>query len=153
MALKSITIKRFKNLADLKLKLGRINVLVGSNNSGKSSILQGIQFAISIAQTTKLGTITWKNNRLSTSISPMQLIYSPLRDVSALAPYGNLKEDKNKAIYVSFEEEGSNLTTEITVKKGRNKNIVTELVGKELGEKLQLIENPFSIYVPGLAGI
>lgn len=153
MTIKSITIKRFKNLEDLKLNLGRINVLVGSNNSGKSSILQGIQFAVSIAQTAKLSKATWKDSRISTSISPIQLIYTPLKDVSALAPFGNLKEDKKKAIYVNFEEEENNLTTEITVKKGRNKNIVTELVGKELGEKLQSLENPFSMYVPGLAGI
>ena len=36
---KSIRIQRFKNLEDVQLELGDVNVLVGANNAGKSAVL------------------------------------------------------------------------------------------------------------------
>lgn len=51
---KQITIERFKSIESATLDLGKINVLVGANNSGKSSVLQALQFATSVAQTAKL---------------------------------------------------------------------------------------------------
>ncbi|MFK7949255.1 MAG: AAA family ATPase [Saprospiraceae bacterium] len=40
----SIHIKNFKSIADEKIELGRVNVLIGSNGSGKSNILEAIAF-------------------------------------------------------------------------------------------------------------
>jgi len=155
MVLSQIEIQRFKNIKKIALDLDKINILVGSNNSGKSSVLQAIQFAISVAQTASLERTThWRRNgRLPTSIGQMQLIYSPLRDVSALAPFGNLEEDETKGIKIGFNEAESGYATDIVVRRGKNKNIAIELTGPELGRRLQSIESPFSIYVPGLAGI
>ena len=151
--LRHVRITRFKNLQDITIQLERVNVLVGSNNSGKSSILHAIQFAVSVSQTTSLEKNRWEGERLPTSLSPTQLIYSPLRDVTALAPGGILREPIEHAIEIEFEEIEENNRTIITVRKGRNKNIVTAITGKALGQKLQKIEEPYSIFVPGLAGI
>lgn len=157
--LSKVKIGRFKNIQEAALDLDPINVLVGSNNSGKSSILQAIQFAVSVAQTTStLENAKWylsggKADHLQTSISPTQLIYSPLRDVYALALNRDLREDEDYAIRVNFEEDGSGDESEVIVKKGRNRNIAIEIIGNKLGQKLQSIEEPFSIFVPGLAGI
>lgn len=154
-----VRIRRFKNIKETMLDLDQINVLVGTNNSGKSSILQSIQFAVSVAQTTStLENASWyhrgkKADRLEISISSSQLIYSPLRDVYALALNGKLQESENSAIRVEFEEVASQNKSEIIVKKGRNKNISINITGNELGKRLQSIEEPFSIFVPGLAGI
>lgn len=52
--IEKITIERFKNIEKIEIPLDNITVLVGANNSGKSSILQSLQFAVSIAQTTSL---------------------------------------------------------------------------------------------------
>jgi len=155
MVLKKIQISRFKSLNDITLDLAKINILVGSNNSGKSSILQAIQFAVSVAQTTGLEKSAYwhRDGRLPTSISPSQLIYSPLRDVSALAPNSILEEREDKAIKVVFEEDLTQKITKISVRRGKNKNIVIQLNGPELGKRLQEIDPPYSIYVPGLAGI
>ncbi|ACB54584.1 putative ATPase (plasmid) [Crocosphaera subtropica ATCC 51142] len=149
-----ITIQRFKNLENLTLDLDRVNILVGSNNSGKSSILQAIQFAVSVGQTASLqSNVNWKDEKLSTSLSPQQLIYAPLRDVYALAYGGKLVENKDQAIIISFEENQEKQNVLVTVRKGRNRNLSITVEGKELGERLQIIETPYSIYVPGLAGI
>ena len=46
-----ITIDNFKSINHIELELDRINILIGGNNSGKTSILQAIQFGCSIMQT------------------------------------------------------------------------------------------------------
>ena len=40
----SIHIKNFKSIADDTIELGRVNVLIGLNGSGKSNILEAIAF-------------------------------------------------------------------------------------------------------------
>jgi AAA15 family ATPase/GTPase len=40
--IKKIEIKNFKSIPQLELELGRINVFIGANGSGKSNILEGI---------------------------------------------------------------------------------------------------------------
>ncbi|MFL9839167.1 ATP-binding protein [Flavobacterium sp. ST-75] len=45
--LKSINIKNFKSVKDLKIELGRVNVFIGENGCGKTSILEGIALASS----------------------------------------------------------------------------------------------------------
>ncbi len=40
--LKRVVIKRFKSVHDAELKLGRVNLLIGGNGSGKSNVLEAI---------------------------------------------------------------------------------------------------------------
>ncbi len=153
--IETIEISNFKNISNLKLGLENLNVLVGSNNSGKSSILQAIQFAISVAQTTNFENSRWNNKtkKLPTSLTPEQLIYAPFRDVYSLAFGGKLKTEVKSAIQIEFTEKDTLNKTKVQIRKGKNKNIATEIHNKPIGELLRKIEEPFSIYVPGLAGI
>ncbi|MFM5140883.1 AAA family ATPase [Aeromonas rivipollensis] len=89
--LKSIKIERFKNITEIEVPLGGINLLIGSNNAGKSSIQQAIQFSVSIAQSTAQQNARWEGERCPSSLSSESLIYSPLRDIEALAPSGRLQ--------------------------------------------------------------
>lgn len=153
--IKKIEIDRFKSIQHVELDLGRVNVLVGANNSGKSSILQAIQFATSVAQTSQTSPLAPKFKRdgvLATSVYPNQLIYSPVKDPYTLANGGVLKEDETQAICVKFEDDVGN-SVKATFRKGKNKNISANFIGAELGNKLLSLENPFCMYVPGLAGI
>ncbi|PMN90528.1 AAA family ATPase [Enterovibrio norvegicus] len=149
--LKSIKIERFKNIDQIHIPLSGINLLIGSNNAGKSSVQQAIQFAVSIAQSTAQQNARWNGERCPSSLSSESLIYSPLRDIHALAPQGRLQTNLDHAIKVTFNEEEN--TSFITIRRGRNRNITTSIEGKVLGENLQNIESPYSIIVPGLAGI
>ena len=65
--LKQIKIERFKKVSEIVLNLDRVNILVGANNSGKTSILQAIQFAIGAAQTANKNKGIWKNGTISYS--------------------------------------------------------------------------------------
>lgn len=154
--IESIEILRFKNIETLELKLANINVLVGGNNAGKSSILQAIQFSISIAQTTSLAEFKrtrWNNDKYSTSLTPEQILYTPTNDIYKLGNGGTLSQKKDEAILVKFKESQTHNTSQFTLRKGRNKNLLVNIEGKVLGEQIRNLESPFSIYVPGLAGI
>ena len=151
--LSSITLRRFKNLEDVTIPLGRVNVLVGTNNSGKSSVLQGVAFAVSVAQTAKVA-------GGAATLSPSELIYAPLRDVSALALGGELRQAKTKAIEVVFVgaemgEAGSEVevATTVQVRRGKNKNVAVGIDGGAFKSQLESLDEPFAMYVPGLSGV
>lgn len=48
--IRSVRIENYKSIADLALELGRVNVLIGANGSGKSNILEAIALASAAAQ-------------------------------------------------------------------------------------------------------
>lgn len=146
MGLTSITIRRFKRLEDFTLDLEDVNVLIGANNSGKSSVLQAIHFAVAVAQSAKLlGGVAWQQDTYQLSFNPSQLLYSPVADVMTLATGGNLVEDRNKRVEVAFHASDGNSCT-VAVRRGRNRNIAVAIEGRQLGEQLQNVQQPFSIY-------
>jgi len=147
-----ITVEGFKNIEKCHLDpLNGIDILIGGNNAGKSSVLQAIQFGISIVQTLRLD----KPLRFDrgVSLSPEQIIYSPIKDVYLLVHGANpMRENPDSVIRLTIAESDGNSGT-ITIKKGRNKNILVELQGRDVCEKMADINHAYSMYVPGLAGI
>ncbi|MHC4015285.1 ATP-binding protein [Yersinia pseudotuberculosis] len=116
--LNSVKIERFKNIVEIDINLKGINLLIGANNSGKSSIQQAIQFAVSIAQSTRQQGALWgRNDRCPSSLSSDTLIYSPLKDIDALAPNGKLRTEEATCIKVTFNED---TTSTVTIRKGKN---------------------------------
>jgi predicted ATPase len=145
------TIKRFKNIEQIQLSVEGIDLLVGGNNAGKSSILQALQFGVSAAQTASIQGGAWNGDRLSTSIGQSDLVYAPIKDVLSLARNGKLREREDEAIQISYKD--GNDECRVTVRKGRNKNILIVVVGRTLGQRLQSVTEPYSALVTGLAGI
>lgn len=147
-----IHINKFKQLDNIEVDLGDVTLLIGGNNAGKSSIIQAIQFGISVAQATSLlKNAHWKNDKLSTSIGRDELIYLPIKEVSYLAQNGKLQEGKDNGINIIYIDNSDQ--TKISISKGRNKNIAIHIEGKTIGEKIQSVEEPFAILVTGLAGV
>lgn len=99
MLIESVQIRRFKSITDLTLPLDRVTVLVGANNAGKSSVLQAIQFGVSTVQSLAL---TAGAKKTAGTLSVDQLVYTPLRDPSALAQGGNLVQSQTRQIEVNF---------------------------------------------------
>jgi AAA15 family ATPase/GTPase len=48
--IQQVRIKNFKSIPDLSFNLGRVNVLIGANGSGKSNILEALAFASAASQ-------------------------------------------------------------------------------------------------------
>ena len=147
ITLQSLRIERFKRIHDAVFDLGTWNVLVGANNSGKSSIIQGLHFAVAVFQS--IGLLEKfpqsSDKPLSMSLGPNQLIYSPSDDPYSLGPDGRLREDAEAAIAVSFTfttgEECS-----LRVRKGRNRNLVVTVENPQTAKRLSSLERPFSIF-------
>jgi energy-coupling factor transporter ATP-binding protein EcfA2 len=152
--IESITIRRFKRLEEIHLNLGETTLLIGANNSGKSSILQAIHFAVSIAQSARLvgEGVSWRNDAFELSFNPSQLIYSPVADVLSLASGGTLQEPRATQIEIEFQDDTGARCT-VGLRRGRNRNIAVAIAGRQLGELLMDLEHPFTVYAPGLAGV
>lgn len=150
----SVTIRRFKQLREITVPLKDTTILIGANNSGKSSILQSIHFAVSIAQTAKLvgEGVSWARDAFEVSFNPTQLIYSPIADVMALAFGGSLQEPRTERVEVDIQTAAGDRCV-VGLRRGRNRNIAVAIEGRVLGEKLMDRVNPFSVYAPGLAGV
>src|ERR1700722_14363082 len=146
-----VTIERFKNIQSLQVDIKGLTLLVGGNNAGKSSVLQAIQFGASVAQTSAMQGGAWSTGRVSTSIGQSDLVYSPIKDILSLGLNGRLRQATTEAITISYRN-GTD-EAKVSVRKGKNKNILLEVVGETLGKKLQSISDPFSALVTGLAGI
>jgi energy-coupling factor transporter ATP-binding protein EcfA2 len=150
----SVTVRRFKRLEQVQLALGDTTLLIGANNSGKSSILQAIHFAVSIAQSARLvgEGVSWRNDAFEVSFNPAQLIYSPVADVLSLATGGTLQEQRPTQIEIEFVDDAAARCT-VGLRRGRNRNIAVSIVGRQVGDRLMDLEHPFTVYAPGLAGI
>src|SRR5947209_6421074 len=48
--IKMVRLQNFKGFTDFEVRLGRFNVLVGGNNSGKSTLLRAVRLAYELAK-------------------------------------------------------------------------------------------------------
>ena len=138
----------------IRIPLHDVTLLIGANNSGKSSILQAIHFAVSIAQTARLvgEGVAWRQDAYELSFNPSQLLYSPVADVLSLATGGTLLEPRQSQIEIEIAAEDG-LRTIVGLRRGRNRNIAVSIAGRAIGEQLMNLASPFTIYAPGLAGV
>lgn len=149
MLVKSITIQKFKAIDRLELPLKKINVLAGGNNAGKSCALQAIHVAVALAQTAKA--------EGAANFAPEKLRYAPTELFSDLKHKDQLSE-RGDPVVVSFEvaSDGEPESFEVHLRRGRNSTISTvspHLLNTGLGASIASSDRPFSVYVPGLAGI
>lgn len=158
--LSSISLVGFKSIETVRLELGRITVLVGPNNGGKSSCLQGLQFATSIAQSMDINgykRIKKKDSeerKLASTLASHQLVYTPLNDVNSLARGGELHgRDGGNPIQLILTGETSDDSVRIEVKRGKNKNLSINVEGEKFFRVLKDPAKPYSVMSPGLAGI
>lgn len=152
MKLTNIRIERFKRLANVDFDVGDINVLIGGNNSGKSTIIQAVHFAFTLLQSLNISEKWPAAKKKSSTVSPSELIYIPSEDPYSLGFGGRLVEDADKSIVLSFSfDSGDQL--QLAIRKGRITNIIVEPNEVEFAKKLSSLEAPYSIFSPGLAGV
>jgi AAA15 family ATPase/GTPase len=101
----------------IKLQGIWVNILVGTNNSGKSSVLQGIHLSI-LAEVVR-------RSFQRTTIPEQALLYLPASDFSYLRkdiPYSNYS-GQTSSLYLqesSLTDSESEKSFEINISKGRN---------------------------------
>jgi len=76
----------------------------------------------------------------------------PSEDVHAIGTGGRLREPEEYAVSVEFTlDSGENLA--VSMRKGRNRNILIAVSNQEVARRIGAIEHPFTVFTPGLAGI
>jgi predicted ATPase len=149
MQLKRIQLRDFKRVKNVALELKSINVIVGGNNSGKSSVLQGIHFYLTAAIASReAGGNTYKQE---------MLLFCPAQKFEELG-HGGPYTNQNHKGYLTISAklpEGVEAEYHISIYRGRNEGNVgcTRLGNQILGSTITDSEKLFSIYVPGIAGI
>lgn len=148
MLLQSIELERFKKINKVEIELSDINVLIGSNNAGKSSVLQGIHFSVVAA-------VAARRLRKKT-FTQDNLLYCPTRNFKILrnsSEYQNQSNFSYLRIKAKIDDEEDIYT--VRVYRARNEgNVGCERSGNQrIGARITEDIPPFSIYVPGLAGI
>ena len=119
MKLKSVRVQRFKKVSDAGFNVADLNVLVGGNNSGKSTIVQALHFGVALLQTIQASGLSWPTTgAYPTSLNPSDIIYSPSEDVYALATGASMKADKEKGPQIDYTLE-SGETCSVKFFKGR----------------------------------
>jgi energy-coupling factor transporter ATP-binding protein EcfA2 len=152
--LKQIDISGFRNLQNIQLHTGPLNVLVGSNSCGKSSVLHAIQFAVSISQSLDRDeSLSWHEDTANGHLSPEELMFRPQADLLALGRNCSLSENPTQALKIGFTEAGGNFT-EFKITASGKRDLKVALTGQDLfTTKLRPLSPPYSVLVPGLAGL
>lgn len=150
MRLTQLILEKFKKVDKVDISLLGLNVLVGGNNAGKSSVLQGIHFSVIAAIASRqAGRDTFTQD---------SLLYCPARDFESLrhgAGYTNQTHFGHLRLFAVTEEEAKAQQYEVRIYRGRNEgNVGCQRSGAvRLGALVSSREQLFSIYVPGLAGV
>ena len=147
-----IELSDFKNVQSFSTELNSINILIGENNSGKSSVLQGIHFSL-MAESVRRKTST-------DTVRESDLLYLPSSELIYLRhnqPY-TVSTGKNSTLNVYMKEKDDSETDEqisISIRKGRNPgNISVNTTGSTIiRNKLFQSAKLYSMYVPGISGI
>jgi hypothetical protein len=148
MNIKSLHLKKLKRIDDAEILLASTNVLVGGNNSGKSSVLQGIHFSICAAVAARqIGRDTFAQSAL---------LYNPSHEFVNLRHGGEyLNQSQFGHLWIKANIDENEVETKIKIYRARNEGNVgctrsgNAVLGSSITNQIKL----FSIYVPGLAGI
>ena len=102
MRLTSVSIQRFKSVNTCNFAVDRLNVLVGPNNCGKTSIVQAMHFAFTTMQSLNISNKWPGANQKGVTISRSELVYLPSNDPYSLGMGGQLRENSDNAIEIEF---------------------------------------------------
>lgn len=154
--LKKIKIESFKKLESFETELSNINILVGANGSGKSSVLQGLHLACcTMRQASKVGAT-------SCVVSVGELDYLP---TDAYPELGNKNPWRNKLGQYSSKiklffanEDNKEVSAWCELRAARNRAGIS--INGNIQQSLLPIlrrnvsrKNVFSAYIPGISGI
>lgn len=151
--IQAIRLAGFKRCKDIELVTPQLSVVVGGNNSGKSSLLQGIHFAVTVLQSAKSAALSGKSQ---STLGFDQFIYKPANDLIALNHQSPITSKVGPDFTFTYKDAGSDELNTFTLKlrRGKNANISTTFDERSaFYARASDRKQPFSVFVPGLAGV
>lgn len=151
--LDNIEVKKFKQIDSIKMDVADLNILVGSNGSGKSSILQALHLTSCLMR---------QADRIRPSSTSMvrvvDLDYLPSDQYWRLghkADWGNVSTSPSSSVVFSFQDEGGTKTSAtLTIRSARNAGIsVQGILPDDIRGQFRGENTFFSGFIPGISGI
>lgn len=153
MQLESIRVEKFKRIDAIDLPLSDLNILVGSNGSGKSSILQALHLASCLMrQADRIRAETTAMVRIS------DLDYLPSDEYWRLghgAEWGNKATSPSSMVHFTFRDASGDVhTAQCQMRSARNAGIsVQGELPEQIRPQFRGVETFFSGFIPGISGI
>lgn len=154
MNLSEVEIRNFKKISRITLSISDINILVGTNGSGKSSVLQALHLACcAMRQANEI-----RPNK-SSVIMTQDLDYLPTNNYERLGHnfvWSN-NGNNNNCSEISFtflDDQGSRLSAICNLRAARNAGIsVRGNIHQNISNEFRSKNKSFSAYIPGISGI
>lgn len=153
MELHAIEVSSFKRLQKIELLTPTLTVLVGGNNSGKSSLLQGIHFAITVLQSARL---SGEGGKPINTLGFDQFIYKPTGDLIRLNHVAPITSKSGPEFTFTYTDAGAqeHKKFDLKLRRGKNANIAITFDQKStFFMRAASRTQPLSVFVPGLAGV
>ncbi|PPH05652.1 hypothetical protein C5C44_02660 [Rathayibacter sp. AY1F6] len=156
MKITSISISNFKAIKNTSINFHpTMNVLVGANGSGKSSVLQALHW---IFQSGRNVNVEPRAVGLASTLSEQDAIFMPSPDYRSAghgSEYGNNQGKPQLDLSVeALHEDGTALSADLWLKSARNEGISVHIpTGNRITAAIRDRGREFSAYIPGVAGI
>lgn len=153
MQISSVKIEKFKRLTSLEIALGDITILIGGNNSGKSSLLQGLHLSITTLQSARAAT---PKAQPANTLGIDQFLYKPTSKPIKLYHKADMTSKNGPEFLFTYKATPSSelKNFSLTMRRGKNLNVAITFDHKDsFYERASDRTRPLSIFVPGLAGV
>lgn len=153
MKIERIRIRDFKTIDDITLTLDHANLLIGGNNAGKSSVIQGVHFAISALRSARLHAKS--QNQPATTLGVNQFSFLPTNEVMRISHQTAMTQDWGPRFdFTYINENGTEVNFRLSLYRGKNANVSLNY-NKTAPFFISAsdLSKPFSVFVPGLAGL
>lgn len=156
MKINEITIKNFKAIEDATLEFTNFNVLVGTNGSGKSSVLQALHWVLQSGRNRSVETNKKATDGSTLSATLATYMPSPeYRNSANGSEYGNFQNTPKLDLNIkATSSDGRDVEADLWIKSARNEGISVHIPsGNDLTAAIRDRKREISAYIPGLAGI
>lgn len=152
MDVSSIRVEKYKKIKDLDVDLGKVTLIVGGNNAGKSSFLQAVHYAITALQSANMA----GGSKPAYTLGVDQFIYKPSIDLIKLYSDGEMSQTKGSKFSFRYrlDDASEYESFALDLKRGKNANISLGFDTKSpFYTRAADYTRPLSIFVPGLSGV
>lgn len=148
--IKRLVIQNFKSLVAFECDFASFNIVVGANNSGKTSILQAMHLLTSLVQAHQLHT-GGRADRFV--LGAQQLLYSPMLQLSAILPLGAPASTTTTVAVDLRGGDDSVKTVSAAVQFRPDGSVEVVLTNAAALEPLRDLSNPYAIHLAGFMGL
>ncbi len=156
MRLDGLRVEKFKAVGTVEIPLGHVNVLVGGNGSGKSSMLQAVHLACCVMRQASRIEL-----QKTTTVGVEELDYLPTEDYKTLGhldDWGKNQDSAYSQVTLFFADPASTVLSSLEamcrLRSARNAGIsATGDIQSSLVSSLRTKNKFFSAYIPGISGI